>query len=98
MACSGPAAEPATARPTLISPLLKLTPVPGTDWAVLMSRAATCWAVIPGFFAQTRAAAAETMGVAKEVPSGVTQQLPSPHGVASVRTPTPGAAMSTQVP
>src|SRR2546429_240973 len=45
-----------------------------------------------------RKVAAETMGVAKEGRSGVPQQFPSLHGVASVSTPTPGAAMSTQGP
>src|SRR5437763_24262 len=73
-------------------------PVPGMASAVLVNRAATCWAVIPGFTAHTRAAEADTIGVANEVPSGVTQQFPSPHGVARVRTPTPGAAMSTHGP
>src|SRR5882762_1761591 len=95
---SGPARALPTARPTLISPLLKSVPVPGTASAVAINRAATCGAVRPGLAAHTRAAAAETMGVANEVPSGVTQQFPSAQGVASVSTPTPGAAMSTQGP
>src|SRR5437588_5710149 len=97
-AASGPTGAPLTARPTSTSPLLKSVPVPAIRSAVLISRAATCGAVSPGLAAHTRAAAAETMGVAKEVPSGVTQQFPSLHGVASVSTPTPGAAMSTQGP
>ena|SRR5437763_8966099 len=97
-AARGAVPAPVTARPTSISPLLKLVPVPGMASAVLVNRAATCWAVIPGFTAHTRAAEADTIGVANEVPSGVTQQFPSPHGVARVRTPTPGAAMSTHGP
>src|SRR5688500_8180809 len=87
-----------TARPTSRRPLEKSVPVPGTLAAVLVSTAATSSAVIPGWAAITRAAAAETSGVANEVPSGVTQQFPSAQGVASVRTPTPGAAMSIQGP
>ena len=96
--CNGPARALPTARPTLSAPLLNSDPVPGTASAVLISRAATCSALRPGLTAHTRAAAAETIGVANDVPSGVTQQFPSRHGVARVRTPTPGAAMSTHGP
>ena len=98
VADNGPANALPTARPTLTSPLLKSVPVPAMGSAVAISRAATCGAVRPGLAAHTRAAAAETMGVANDVPSGVTQQFPSVQGVARVRTPTPGAAMSTQGP
>ena len=94
----GAAMAPLTARPTSISPLLKSVPVPAIWSAVDISRWATCGAVRAGLAAHTRAAAADTIGVANDVPSGVTQQLPSAQGVASVSTPTPGAAMSTHGP
>src|SRR5215210_1849324 len=97
-ACRGIAAAPDTARATLSCPLEKSVPVPGTESAVLISRADTCWGVSPGLVAHTRAAAAETIGVENDVPSGVTQQSPLAQGVARVRTPTPGAAMSTHGP
>src|SRR5438477_559081 len=57
-AARGAVPAPVTARATSISPLLKLVPVPGMASAVLVNRAATCWAVIPGFTAHTRAAEA----------------------------------------
>src|SRR2546421_9535210 len=87
-----------TARATLTRPLLKSVPVPGTGSAVERMRATTCLADRPGLAAITRAAVAEMIGVANDVPSGVTQQFPSLQFVARVRTPTPGAAMLTQGP
>src|SRR5438445_12540282 len=86
-AASGPTGAPLTARPTSTSPLLKSVPVPAIRSAVLSSRAATCGAVSTGFAAHNRPAAAETIGDAKEVPSGVPQQFSSQHSQDNVRTP-----------